>query len=275
MVAVNVGCTAPASIIIFGDTIFFVDSIGRPWSFVPGENPKELWKQLRGQIDANPAYIGNPAAVALTGISCVVPQLNVVLMGGWSSSPTNNPPLGPTTLYCFDAKSGQYYGRWSGAATSGVTTFDALTVMKDSTGANTVVMFPTGGATQHTYLMSLLSGANWLDNTIVPTRNIKTQRLGYSGTEVWNATGVGTVIQQSAAPLTIAVTTPYTSSTTECTAMAASTSADSTYRVVFGMDVRAARGIQVVLTPTTATAQWIVQQVSFPAVPSKARVDDE
>lgn len=273
-VSTSVGCTAPASICQFGDTIFFVDNIGRPYSFSGTDTPRELWKQLRGQIDANPSYIANPTATALVGIGCVVPQLNVVLLGGWSSSPTNSPPLGPTTLYCFDAASGQYYGRWSGAATSGLTTFDGLAQMKDSTGASTIAAYSTG-TNAHNYLLSLLSAANWKDNAIVPTRNIKTHSLGYSANVVWNATDTGTVITQSAAPLTITVQTPYTASSTEITAGAPASSSDSTYRTVFGMDVLEARGIELTITPTTAEAQWIFQRVEFPADSSLAYLSDQ
>jgi hypothetical protein len=35
-----------------------------------------------------------------------------------------------------------------------------------------------------------------------------------------------------------------------------------------------ARGIQVTATPTTATAQWIVQRVEFVADSSRAGVED-
>ena len=275
MISVAVGCTAPASITQFGENIYFVDSVGRPWSFAPSENPKPLWKQLRGQIDTTPALIGSPTATALAGISAVVPQLQVVLIGGWSSNASNNPPLGPTTLYCFDGLSGQYFGRWSAAATSGLTTFDALAVMKDSTGSPTIAAFSTGGATQHPYLLSLLSGANWKDNTVVPTISAKTQRLGYSADKVMTAGDVGTVITQSTAPVTVTVITPYTSSTTEVTAANPNSSSDGTYRMSFGMDVAASRGVQITMSPTTATTQWILQQVQFPATLSQARADDQ
>jgi hypothetical protein len=273
-VAVNVGCTAPASICQSGDTIYFVDSLGRPHSFSGTTPPRELWKQLRGEIDANPSYIGNPTATALVGIGCVVPQLNVVLLGGWSSDPTNSPPLPPTTLYCFDAKNGQYYGTWSAAPACGLTTFDTLATIKDATNAVTICAF-SAGTTKHVFTLSLLSGANWLDNAVVPTRSAKTQRLGYSVDEVMTATGVGTVLTQSTAPLTISVITPYTASTVEATAMAANGSSDSTYRTVFGMDVRRARGIQVVISPTTATSQWVLQSVEFPVVKSKTATYDQ
>ncbi len=272
-VSTSIGCTAPASIVQAGDTIYFVDFIGRPYSFEGTSAPRELWKQLRGQIDATPALVGNPTATALVGIGCVVPQLNVVLLGGWSSNASNNPPLGPTTLYCFDAATGQYYGRWSAAATSGLTTFDALAQMKDSNGVQTIAAYSTG-TNAHNYLLSLLSAANWKDNAIVPTITAQTQRLGYSANVVWNATDTGTIITQSQAPVTVTVTTPYTSSTTECTAQAVISSQDGTYRVIFGMDVFEARGIQITMQPTTATSQWVVQRVEFPADSSLASIDD-
>ena len=273
-VSVNVGCTAPASIVQHGETIYFVDRIGRPYSFQGTNAPVELWKQLRGQIDATPSLIANPTATALVGIGCVVPQLNVVLLGGWSSSPTNSPPLGPTTLYCFDAVTGQYYGRWSGATASGLTTFDGLAQMKDSTGAATIAAYSTG-TNMHNFLLSLLSANNWKDNAIVPTITAKTQRLGYSANVVWNATDTGTIITQSTAPVTVTVQTPYTSSTTEITAGTPASSSDGTYRLVFGMDVLEARGIQVTMQPTTATSQWVLQRVEFPADSSLAALSDQ
>lgn len=274
MVAVGVGCTAPASIVQFADTIYFVDSTGCPWSFTEGgAGLKPIYKQLEGQIAANPAFLSYPAVVAQVAISVVVPQLDLVLIGPWSSSPTASPPLAPTTLYCFDALTGMYFGRWSAATASGVTTFDALARMKDAAGSPIIVAYTTG-TSMKINLLSLLSAANWKDNTIVPTISVQTQRLGYSADSVWNATDVGVVITESTAPLTITVKTPYTSSTTEATAIAANSSSDGTYRVVFGMDVVQARGIQITATPTTATTQWVCQHVTFPATPSKARVED-
>jgi hypothetical protein len=273
-VGVNVGCTAPASICQFGETIFFADSLGRPHCFTGTTAPRELWKQMRGKIDATPSLIGNPAATALVGIGCVVPQLNVVLLGGWSSNPTNTPPLPPVTLYCFDAKNGQYYGTWTAATACGLTTFDTLAQIKDAANAMTICAFSAGTA-HSVFTMSLLSGANWLDNAVVPSIYVKTQRLGFTADEVMSATGVGTVITQGTAPLTITVTTPYTTATVEATAQVPGASYDGTNRTGFGMDVRAARGIQVLISPTTATEQWVLQSVQFPVVKSMANIADK
>jgi hypothetical protein len=273
-VSTNIGSMAPASICQFGENIYFADALGRPNMFSGTDVPQELYLQLDAQIDANPSFLSYPASVALTAISVVVPQLNLVLMGPWSSSAAASPPLGPTTLYCFDGRTGQYYGRWIAATACGLTTFDSLAQMKDSTGAPIIAAYTTktSGAI---FSLSLMSAANWKDNTVVPSITIQTQRLGYSATEVMNATEVGTVVVQGTAPLTITVKTPYTSSTTEATAIAASSSSDGTYLVRFGMDVVQARGIQVTLTPTTATAQWICQHITFPVVTSQVRVDDQ
>lgn len=274
MVAVGVGCTAPASIVQYGDTIYFVDSIGRPWSYTEGGKLDPIYKQLEGQIAANPAFLSYPLVVAQVAISAVVPQLNLVLVGGWSSSPTATPPLAPTTLYCFDGLTGMYFGRWSAAAASGVTTFDALAPMKDGAGAPVLAAYTTG-TTKKINLLSLLSANVWTDNTVVPSITVQTQRLGYSADSVWNASDVGIVIAETAAPLTITVKTPYTASTTEATGIAANSSLDGTYRVPFGMDVMSARGIQVTVTPTTATTQWVCHQITFPATPSKAGVSEQ
>lgn len=274
MIAVNVGCTAPASICQFGENIFFVDAIGRPYSFpTTGGEPRELWQQLSAKIDATPALLSYPAATALTAISVVVPQLNIVLIGGWSSSAASTPYLAPTTLYAFDGLTGTYYGRWIAATACGLDTFDSLAQMKDSTGAAIIAAYSTG-TTKSIFLLSLLSANNWKDNTVVPTISVQTQRLGYSADRVWSAADVGTAIVMSTATTTVTVKTPYTSSTTECTAKAPNSSSDGTYRLIFGMDVRSARGIQVTLTPTTATTQWVCQQVGFPASASKSGIEE-
>ena len=274
VVSGSVGTKAPASVCQFGDTIYFVDALGRPSSFTQTGPVRELWTQLAGIIDTTPALIASPSATAQVGIGCIVPQLNTVLLGGWSSSAAATPPLGPTTLYAFDAVTGTYFGRWIAGAASGLTTFDSLAQMKDSNGAPIITAFSTGGATQHLYLQSLLSANNWKDNAVTPTISATTPRLGYSANVVWNATETATIIQQSTAALTVTVQTPYTSATTEATAMAAISSSDSTYRVVIGLDVLQARGMQFTMTATTATSQWILQRMEFVAQSSRAGIVD-
>lgn len=281
MVSSSVGCTAPASIVQFGDAIFFLDRLGRPHMFRAGEVPEEIWQQLRGQISSNPTFLTYPVAVALVGVGVLVSQLDVVLLGGWSATPTASPPGPPATLYAFRATDGTYLGRWNLTA-SLIAGFAAVGEMKDTnkTPLLTIVGQVSGGTAYRFFTLQPLGLALWTDGEsavtlYVPSITTQTQRLGYSATEVMNATDVGTVLTQSTAPLTITVKTPYTSSTTETTAMAANSSSDGTYRVSFGMDVMQARGIQVTVMPTTAATQWVCQHITFPASPSKARTDDQ
>lgn len=277
VVSASVGCTAPASIVQTSDAIYFLDNIGRPWSFKQGEEPKAIWKQLRGEIDANPGYLGNPASTAYVGVGAYIQQLNVIVIGGWSATPTATPPGSCTTLYCFDASAGTYYGTWP--CTANIGAFDEIAVMKDAAGNATMGVLVTAGTAARVWLLSLLSANVWADTlstavATVPTISVQTQRMGYAANVIWNAGDIGTVIQMTAAPLTVTVTTPYTSSTTECTAQAATTSTDGTYRTTFGMDVMAARGIQITVSPTTADSQFGVQQIEFIAVPSRAGFDE-
>lgn len=284
LVSAGVGCTAPASIVQFMDNIFFVDRIGRPYLFQPGSAPQELWKQLRGQIDANPTYVTYPAATALVGIGCLASQLNLVLLGGWSSNPTNTSPtttpLPPTTLYAFDAKDGMYYGRWSLSGSITSSGIAALAEMTDTNGTPLMTAVSNTGTAYKFYTLQALGAAAWTDgeasvNLYVPTINAKTQSLGYSANVVWNATDTGTVITQSTAPVTVTVRTPYTSSTTEITGGTPASSQDGTYRMVFGMDVLEARGIELTMSPTTAASQWVIQRVEFPADSSLATLGDQ
>ena len=212
----------------------------------------------------------------MTGIGAFISQLNVVLLGGWSSGPTTSPPKGPSTLYAFNATTGVYCGRWSVASTLASLGIAAMAEMKDTnnTPLLTIIGSPAGTAYK-CYTLQPLGLALWDDGTtggtlVVPTISAQTQRLGYSATKVYNASDVGTIITQSTAPVTITVQTPYTASTTEATAISPLGSQDGTYVVDFGMDVMAARGIQVTVSPTTATSQWILQHIEFPATASRA-----
>lgn len=274
-VSSSVGCTAPASLCQAGENIYFVDRIGRPHRIV-GTEVEELWLQLRGQIVSNPTYLTYPTATALIGIGAFIAQINVVLLGGWSSDPTTTPPKGPSTLYAFNATTGVYCGRWSVASTLASLGIAAMAEMKDTnnTPLLTIVGSPAGSAYKF-YTLQPLGLSLWTDGTtagtlVVPTISAQTQRLGYSATTVYNASDVGTAVVGSTAPVTITVKTPYTSSTTEATAKSPNGSSDDTYLVDFGMDVQAARGIQVTLSPTTASSQWILHHVEFPATPSTA-----
>ena len=316
LVSANVGCTAPASIVQFLDNIFFVDRLGRPYLFVPGAAPVELWKSLRGQIDANPTYLQYPLATALVGVGCLVPQLNVVLLAGWSSNPTNNSsnsPLGPSMLYCFDAKTGVYQGRWNFTTyTGGPSTFDVLAQMSDWNSAPSVVSFCNQGISQHLNILGVtnFSGQQpWMDSyvsteEVLPQITVKTQRLGYSATKLWNAQDVGSIITQNPNTLTVGITTPYTSTEIDCTSQMQNATHDGTNRTTFGMDVRTARGIQLTVTPTAVsevratesgdlrvtedgsprildgaagsnTSQFVIQNVSFPATQSTATAGDQ
>ena len=289
-VSPSVGSRAPDSIVLApGGKIFFVDRLGRPWAFTVGRAPQPLWKQLQGQIDANPTYLQYPNNVAQVGVGSYVPVLNCVVIGAWSSAPqppgSSYPPLGPTTLYCFDADTGVYFGRWSLNAGSQTGEFNALAVMKDYYGTPMLgVVSPAGGTSFSLWYLSpptspySPSSQLWTDyDTVtqrVPAISVKTQRLGYSDALVWNASDNGVVVTQSTAPLTVTVQTPNSSSVTEITAQAPNSSADSTYRMVFGMNILNARGISVTITPTTASSQWVFQSVHFPAASSPATTID-
>jgi hypothetical protein len=277
LVSQNVGCTAPGSIVQFGDNIFFVDTIGRPWMMTNGGRPKAIWQQLRGQIANNPSYIANPTATALVGVGAVVPQLNAVAISGWSSNPTGSVaggPLPPTTLYLFDQQSGSYMGRWQGAST--LSTFDALAVMKDVNNAPTfTVMSLDSGLGSGLWLQNLLSANptngpwvdQWADFThmAVPTIQAKSQRSGFNATVDYNWLEARAVTG-SAAAVQLTTTTPY--ATVTQSTVTPPTSNDSTYRCRWDLDGQTrGREMQLTLSPTTAASQWVLYRIEVDAEP--------
>lgn len=267
LISLNVGTTAPGTVTQFGPNVFFTDTFGRPYMFTEGGSLTPLWEQLRGQINTTPSLLGNATATALVGVGCVIPQLNLVAISGWSSNPTGSAvsgPLGVGTLYIFSADTGTYQGRWTGA--SSLATFDALAIMKDSNGNSVFTAFSQDtGLGETLWLQGLLSSGVWQDGsvaagfltvTITPT----TQRLGYSASTEWtlqNARAVAGV----ATP--IALTTVATNGTIVQGTQTPPSSSDGTYLAQWAPDATTGRGFQLQLTPTTTTSQWQLSRVEI------------
>ncbi len=289
-VAVNVGTLAPDCMAQFGTNLFFVDRVGRPYLMnvatayaieLGFSGPVPIWMQLRGQFDRHPSYLSYPNVVALVGIAVVEPQRNLVLMAPYSSGPTggsgSQTPLSPTFAFVFDGGSGRYMGTWTLA--DGTPTWNAVAVWHDTANNPVVAILQDTLATVYrVWTQALLSAAQWNDvtggsTTVAFLPSVETGRLGYAAATVLTSKRA-TAVTMSGAPTSFTVLTPYNNSTVEGTP-SPSSSYDSTYRLVCGLDVRAARGVQVTLTATGAlSAQWGVQRVEVAATTAAARAVD-
>lgn len=300
-ISTNVGTEAPQTIVQFGETIFFCDVIGRPWSFRIGSAPEPIWHQLRGIVDDS--QTGYPGVTAITATGAFEPTLNLYVVAIWSPIPGSQ--ASPTEWYAFDANTGTYAGRWLIGPTATGISVDCLGSFLDNTGRAQLVVLgssTTGGTSGFAWSMSNLTGvpdslvtedgttlltdestpgidlttegqeAVWMDNGEVPYIRVQTDRMGYSDDIVW-LYDQATILTRSNAPIAITVTTPNAADVLEGTPTP-NNSQDGIYRTVCGLDLQG-RGAEVLFGPTTATAQWSAQRISLVGVPNPASMDDQ
>jgi hypothetical protein len=299
-ISVNVGSQSPQTFIQFGDTIYFCDQLGRPWKFDLGSAPVPIWHQLRGIVDVSST--GHPLVTARVSTAAFEGTLNLYCVAIWS--PVPGASTSPTEWHAFDAETGIYAGRWSiGPAAPGVSV-DCLGSFIDAQGLTTLVALGSataGGPSGYAWGMSDLVGvpdtltledgttiltdestpaitlmtegqtAVWMDNGAVPLITVTTDRLGYAEDMVWLYDQL-TVLTGTAAPLKVTVTTPLIANTVEGTPTP-NPSTDGINRTTLGLDVQG-RGMEVTVSPTTATAQWSLDKVSVVGIPSVAMMDD-
>lgn len=299
-ISFNVGTETPQSIQQFGNSIFFTDTIGRPWLLNLGAAPTPIWLNMRAVVDSS--SVAYPTVTAQVTTSAFEPTLNLYIVAIWSPTPSNNAP--PVQMFVFDANTGVYTGRW--IIGEGIA-IECLGVFADSRGRAVLIVGGSkesaqGGKQPGGYLWSFNSliavpddiktegdtffrittegGVRvtaegqeglWTDNGELPEISAQTQRLGYSADTIWRVDRA-TIITDTDTPVTVRVLTTTTANVLEGTP-SASNSADDTYRLVCGLDLRG-RGTQVTVAPTTATAQWVLQQIQITATPSKARPED-
>lgn len=269
LISDEIGLLAPATIARYRESIYFADQFGRP-QLVETTTLREpqLWLQMRQYIESQTAAAGYATAVQNVAIGVIEPNLNLYLVAPFASSSLGVNNIPPNVAFAFDAKTGNYVGRWTLAASFEMTSFG---VQLDANGAQQLwVLGPTaaGGGTNRVWQFQRLSAAAWTDTT-PQTVSLTTNRLGYSSSIIWDAGDIGNLVTMNNAAVQIAIETPYTSNTVEGTPSPA-TSADGTYRCVVGLDIKAARGIQIIITPTLGSTQWGGQRWDMQAVPSKA-----
>lgn len=133
-VSQNVGTLTPQSVVMFGDTIYFCDAIGRPYRFVPGAQLDPIWLQMKQIVD-DTSGVGFPGITKHALTAAFEPFFNLYLVAIWSPVPSEDAP--PTQMYAFRALDGKYLGRWQLA---GGFQIDCLGTWIDANGRPTLVL---------------------------------------------------------------------------------------------------------------------------------------
>lgn len=298
-ISTNVGIGSPWTLVQFGSSIYFGDTLGRPCRFNLGGAPEALWHQFKAVVESS--TIGNPAATAVVSTAAFEATLNKYCTAIWSPDPAIE--ASPTEFYVFDAQTGVYDGIWSIGPTATGVSVDCLGTLVDNNGRATLVVLETrtsaGITSGYIWGMNGLAGAvdligtedlviltteddvelttegqpaTWMDNGEVPLIAPTTDRLGYDADVLW-LYDQATILTNNAAPIRVTVQTPNTAGTVEGTPTPLD-STDGIHRTVLGLN-EVGRGAQVTVTPTTADEQWYLNLVRLKGVPSPAGIDDQ
>lgn len=177
-ISTNIGTVSPKAVRVFGNYVYFLDAVGRPYRFAFGDAPEPLWLQLRSEYDAH-VVAGNAVLsnVANYAWGVVEPNLNLYITGCWPLAATS--PYSPTTLYVFDANSGVYEGTWT---VGGDRYMDVGGLLTDANGQkNLMLIGRQAGTTTDGYLWKLakVSDGVYQDNSTNITVAAQSPRLGY------------------------------------------------------------------------------------------------
>ncbi|HKW09275.1 MAG TPA: hypothetical protein VJO33_02785 [Gemmatimonadaceae bacterium] len=298
-VSFNVGTRAPQSIQTFGNTIYFTDTLGRPWRFVLGNSPEAIWLNMRAEVDAQST--GFPQVTSVVTTSAFEPTLNLYLVAIWSPRPVETQPC--VQMYAFDARSGMYLGRWNIKGPDGVY-IEAMGVFLDAFGGARLIVLGSkdpGGGSGYVWSFNALSTvtnrittegpapvtyitteggsrlttegtpAVYLDDTDVPELMARTQRLGYASDVMWLVDRC-TVITGTPTPIEVRMRSSTSLNVLQGTP-SPSPSVDQTYRLVCGCRVLG-RGTEVEVRAMSAASQWSLNRVQIVAVASQARPED-
>ncbi len=300
-VSKNVGTLAPQSIVAYGTTIYFTDALGRPYRLVPGRDPEPIWLQMRGIVQT--ATVGFSGVTKTTTTAAAEATMSAYVVGIWSPIPGQQCPA--TEGYIFDIRTGTYFSRFSIA--DGVQ-IETLGSFIDSNGRSIMVALgsvtpPTGSSVAASgYVWGIRSleaigdfvttedgvfltteddvllttegseSANWSDNGTVPDIYAVTPRFGYEIDTVLTVDRAS-VLTGGGAPCAVSMMTAAVAETVEGTPTP-STTQDNVGRLTVGSSGIQGRGVTLKIQPTTATTQWILQQVSVDGVANKANPDE-
>jgi hypothetical protein len=181
-IADEVGTRAPAAMISWGSWIYFIDTAGRVHRIQQGGGVDPRWKNMRRVVTLSPT--GFVDVTSRTACAEVVPELDLVIFAIWPPDATQLDPQFPTTLYAFDAPSGQYVGEWTigdGIAVHAIGTMVAVDGRKRlvvlGTAAGEAVQAPDNGG--FLWVLSSLADGLWTDNGLTPDLSVTAPPLGY------------------------------------------------------------------------------------------------
>lgn len=259
-VSFNLGCINNSLVASFGQYIYFTNWDGRVYRFALGGAPEPLWLQMRG---------------ALAAID------SVQIARAWAAiEPVNNwyvayiPGTASGQMYCFDAQTGRYMGRWfvlladlATKATFGIgaAVTNATTQATDGTLQLVMIGQNQVPAEGYTWKYANVGAVSYADNSTLPSFTLTTNRLGYSVKQMMNATELRTLVEKKAtlAQQTTGASIVTPTGSTTLTASTGTTSNDTIGRIVWTLTSGVmGRGFQVTLTgqptsPTATTAQFV------------------
>ncbi len=301
-VSYNIGTQSPQCVVQYGQTIYFIDQIGRPYQMVPGLPPTAVWLQFRQVVEGS--SIGYPTVTRHVSTGTFEPTLNLWIGASWSPTPSAAMP--PTQGYIFDGRTGQFFSRFQLA--QGVQ-IEAMGNFLDASGRSTLIILgsvaaPSGStpaasgyvwglnalATVGDFLTTMDGStlliteagdnlttegnaiANWMDGSVVKVRSVTSPRFGYDIDTVLTVDRASALLAPSV-PVQVSMQTASVAQTIEGTP-SPSTVQDGIARLTVGASGIQGRGVRVTLSPTTAATQWSVQQITCNAVANPAPPDE-
>lgn len=273
----SVGSVTPWAVAIFGENIFFLDNLGRPWMMPLDGHPQPIWEQLASVTATNGVWGAGTAVFGYIATGTIVPELNLYLVAISPGNSNASPKIGEV----FDAGSGAYAGEWNVASGDG--SFDVIDTMLDANGARVLsVMGGIGGGPpiQGGYVSILsLSGLVWTDsaNGLMDLR-IQTEPIGFSASYVMHPDYANIMLRT---PDTIPVVGYFAAYGNPPSVLNVvplepqSTAVIQSARAVVGLDGAATRFTQFYFTgPTAPVSQWGLQRIEVFGSRSLAGPDD-
>jgi hypothetical protein len=307
----GLGTVFPQCVVQFGQVVYFVDQMGRPWR-LESLQPTPIYLQMRGIIEESP--IGYPTVNALVASAAYEPYLNLYLVAPFSTNTFLQSP--PVQAYAFDVPTAAYDGRWQIAASDASDEDPDLSIQIDCMGnfadpsgrqvlvvvgsllsqdetspaasgyvwqlnsnvsqgiaiTTEALLVITTEATPALGLATEGTTANWADGENPPYRAIQTSRIGYAEDRILRVDRV-TALVGSEDVLTISADSSAVRQEIECVPTP-NPSFDGVNRAVGGFDGMMGRGVSVTVSPRTAFDQASIQSVAIQGSLANAAPDD-
>lgn len=267
VVSGNVGCTAPATVQVALNYVYFCDAVGRPYRFAVGGTPQAIWLQCRELFEDN-ASDQAFSTIETLAWGRIDTNLNLYVVNGVSLT------VGATPMV-FDALTGIYTGQWS--IGGGLRVF-AMGVVRNAAGTPTLAFSQNSGSVLYLWRLSYLADNVWADNGTAIPWVATTQWMGYAGRAQMKAVEIRVIAETgngSTSPQTIAITAQNSNASNDPVSVVPVTGIVSTAPNLYRMEpyISMGRGVRVRLTCST-TAQLKLYGIEVDAVVSDVRAQD-